>query len=125
MSYTYDNDSRVTGITYKFNANTLSNVTYAYAGKRLRGVGPFEKKRRVLENKMRVERAQQTPAIFLNARRFLSGQTHLLVLKPELGSRLIKSDQGAEAAFSLTCWISHDFLTLFDKRSCLAFTHGE
>ena len=30
MSYTYDNDSRVTGITYKFNANTLGNLTYSY-----------------------------------------------------------------------------------------------
>jgi hypothetical protein len=30
VSYTYDNDSRVTGITYKFNANTLGNLTYSY-----------------------------------------------------------------------------------------------
>ena len=30
MAYTYDNDSRVTGITYKFNANTLGNLTYTY-----------------------------------------------------------------------------------------------
>jgi YD repeat-containing protein len=28
MSYTYDNDSRLTGITYKFNTNTLGNLTY-------------------------------------------------------------------------------------------------
>jgi hypothetical protein len=48
----------------------------------------------------------------------------LLFTDAELKSRH-QSDQVAEAAFSLTCWIFHDFLTLFDKRSCLAFTHGE
>jgi uncharacterized protein RhaS with RHS repeats len=30
VSYTYDNDSRVTGITYKFNANTLGDLSYMY-----------------------------------------------------------------------------------------------
>jgi YD repeat-containing protein len=29
-TYTYDNNSRVTGITYKFNATTLGNLTYSY-----------------------------------------------------------------------------------------------
>jgi RHS repeat-associated protein len=43
MSYTYDNDSRVTGITYKFNANTLGNLTYAYdsLGRRIQVGGSF------------------------------------------------------------------------------------
>ncbi|HEY2495483.1 MAG TPA: RHS repeat-associated core domain-containing protein [Candidatus Angelobacter sp.] len=30
MSYTYDNDSRVTGITYNFNANTMGGLSYTY-----------------------------------------------------------------------------------------------
>jgi YD repeat-containing protein len=30
MSYTYDNESRMTGITYNFNASTLGNLTYSY-----------------------------------------------------------------------------------------------
>src|SRR6185312_7506962 len=43
MSYTYDNDSRVTGITYKFNANTLGNLTYSYdtLGRRTQVGGSF------------------------------------------------------------------------------------
>ena len=43
MSYTYDNDSRVTGITYKFNANTLGNLTYTYdsLGRRTQVGGSF------------------------------------------------------------------------------------
>jgi RHS repeat-associated protein len=43
MSYTYDNDSRVTGITYKFNGNTLGNLTYAYdsLGRRTQVGGSF------------------------------------------------------------------------------------
>ena len=43
MSYTYDNDSRVTGITYKFNANTLGNLTYSYdsLGRRTQVAGSF------------------------------------------------------------------------------------
>ena len=43
MSYTYDNDSRVTGITYKFNATTLGNLTYSYdsLGRRTQVGGSF------------------------------------------------------------------------------------
>ena len=43
MSYTYDNDSRVTGITYKFNANTLGNLAYTYdsLGRRTQVGGSF------------------------------------------------------------------------------------
>jgi len=43
MSYTYDNDSRVTGITYKFNANTLGNLAYSYdsLGRRTQVGGGF------------------------------------------------------------------------------------
>jgi RHS repeat-associated protein len=43
MSYTYDNDSRVTGITYKFNTNTLGNLTYSYdsLGRRTQVGGSF------------------------------------------------------------------------------------
>jgi RHS repeat-associated protein len=43
VSYTYDNDSRVTGITYKFNANTLGNLTYSYdsLGRRTQVGGSF------------------------------------------------------------------------------------
>ena len=43
MSYTYDNDSRVTGITYKFNANTLGNLAYSYdeLGRRTQVGGSF------------------------------------------------------------------------------------
>src|SRR6476659_5973538 len=45
MTYTYDNDSRVTGITYKFNANTLGNLTYSYdsLGRRTQVGGSFAK----------------------------------------------------------------------------------
>jgi YD repeat-containing protein len=47
MSYTYDNDSRVTGITYKFNANTLGNLTYSYdsLGRRTQVGGSFAQSR--------------------------------------------------------------------------------
>jgi RHS repeat-associated protein len=43
LSYTYDSDSRVTGITYKFNANTLGNLTYSYdsLGRRTQVGGSF------------------------------------------------------------------------------------
>src|ERR1041385_65902 len=43
MAYTYDNDSRVTGITYKFNTNTLGNLTYSYdsLGRRTQVGGSF------------------------------------------------------------------------------------
>jgi RHS repeat-associated protein len=43
MSYTYDNDSRVTGITYQFNANTLGNLTHTYdsLGRRTQVGGSF------------------------------------------------------------------------------------
>src|SRR5262249_19128306 len=30
VTYTYDNDSRVTGITYKFNTNTRGDLSYTY-----------------------------------------------------------------------------------------------
>jgi RHS repeat-associated protein len=43
VSNTYDNDSHVTGITYKFNANTLGNLTYTYdsLGRRTQVGGSF------------------------------------------------------------------------------------
>jgi len=43
LAYTYDNDSRLTEITYKFNSNTLGNLTYAYdqLGRRSQVGGSF------------------------------------------------------------------------------------
>src|SRR5215831_8801660 len=43
MSYSYDNDSRVTGISCKFNANTLGDLSYTYdsLGRRTQVSGSF------------------------------------------------------------------------------------
>jgi RHS repeat-associated protein len=43
VSYSYDNDSRVTGITYKFNANTLGDLSHTYdsLGRRTQVNGSF------------------------------------------------------------------------------------
>jgi YD repeat-containing protein len=43
ISYGYDNNSRLTGITYQFGSNTLGNLTYAYdqLGQRTQVSGSF------------------------------------------------------------------------------------
>jgi RHS repeat-associated protein len=43
VQYVYDNDSRTTGITYKFNTNTLGNLAYSYdtLGRRTQVGGSF------------------------------------------------------------------------------------
>ena len=43
VSYRYDNDSRPTGLTYQFGANTLGNLTYTYdeLGRRVQTGGTF------------------------------------------------------------------------------------
>src|SRR5262249_1774297 len=43
VSYSYDNDSHVTGITYQFGSNSLGNPTYSYdsLGRRTQVGGSF------------------------------------------------------------------------------------